>query len=84
MDLLLRVIEKALPLPARFKEELPRHVAELSALLTRDRSEREGGYLGRPHLQSAYLRYFLPWNVFRLVKLLSALPLSFQEEDTII
>ncbi|TCW61646.1 small ribosomal subunit Rsm22 family protein [Treponema sp. J25] len=84
LDLLLRVIEKALPLPARFKEELPRHVAELSALLTRDRSEREGGYLGRPHLQSAYLRYFLPWNVFRLVKLLSALPLSFQEEDTII
>lgn len=82
--LLLRVIDEALPLPARFKEELPRHVAELSALLTRDRSEREGGYLGRPHLQSAYLRYFLPWNVFRLVKLLSALPLSFQEEDTIL
>ncbi|MCX7949458.1 MAG: rRNA methyltransferase [Treponemataceae bacterium] len=71
-------------MPARFKEELPRHVAELSALLTRDRSEREGGYLGRPHLQSAYLRYFLPWNVFRLVKLLSALPLTLQQDDTIV
>ncbi|HOJ98058.1 MAG TPA: small ribosomal subunit Rsm22 family protein [Termitinemataceae bacterium] len=82
--LLLRVIDEALPLPARFKEELPRHVAELSALLTRDRSEREGGYLGRPHLQSAYLRYFLPWNVFRLVKLLSALPLTLQQDDTIV
>ncbi|MCX7655242.1 MAG: rRNA methyltransferase [Treponemataceae bacterium] len=84
IELLLHVIEQTHPLPARFKGELPRHVAELSALLTRERSDRVGGYLGKPHLQSAYLRYFLPWNVFRLVKLLTALPVPFQHNNTIV
>jgi hypothetical protein len=50
-------------------------VAELSRLLTRARDEREGGYLNRPDLLSAYLRYFLPWNVFRLLKLFEISPL---------
>jgi hypothetical protein len=47
-------------------------VAELSRLLTSGRSERDGGYLGRPGLLSAYLHYFLPWNVYRLCRLFSA------------
>jgi hypothetical protein len=33
---------------------------------------------------SAYLRYFLPWNVYRLCRLLPALPLHFAPGDAII
>ncbi|MDR0586634.1 MAG: small ribosomal subunit Rsm22 family protein [Treponema sp.] len=68
---LLGVIEKTFPVPGRFRSSLPRDVAELSRLLTSARSEREDGYLNRPNLLSAYLRYFLPWNVFRLYRLFS-------------
>jgi hypothetical protein len=71
LERLLRVIEKTFPIPGRFRSSLPRDVAELSRLLTSARSEREGGYLSRPNLLSAYLRYFLPWNVFRLRRLFS-------------
>jgi hypothetical protein len=69
------LIDRVFPLPRRFRSGLPRDVAELSRLLTSGREERDGGYLGRPALLSAYLRYFLPWNVYRLCRLLPALPL---------
>ncbi|MDR1306234.1 MAG: rRNA methyltransferase [Treponema sp.] len=74
---LLALIEETFPLPRRFRAGLPADVAELSRLLTNARPEREAGYLGRPGFLSAYLRYFLPWNVFRLHRLLSldAVPL---------
>jgi hypothetical protein len=85
-----RVLEEALglidgtfPLPARFRAALPRDVAELSRLLTAGRGERSGGYLGRPPLLSAYLRYFLPWNLYRLSRLLPALPLCLEEGDAV-
>jgi hypothetical protein len=68
---LLRIIEETFPLPGRFRSRLPEDVAELSRLLTSSRSDLEGGYLNRPNLLSAYLRYFLPWNVFRLHRLFS-------------
>jgi hypothetical protein len=69
LERLLRVIEETFPVPGRFRSALPGDVAELSRLLTSARPDREGGYLGRPNLLSAYLRYFLPWNVFRLSRL---------------
>ncbi|MDR2143491.1 MAG: small ribosomal subunit Rsm22 family protein [Treponema sp.] len=71
LERLLRIIEKTFPVPGRFRSNLPGDVAELSRLLTSARSGREGGYLSRPNLLSAYLRYFLPWNVFRLYRLFS-------------
>jgi hypothetical protein len=51
-------------------------VAELSRLLTSGRGERRLSYLNRPDLLAAYLRCFLPWNVYRLSRLLPALPLD--------
>jgi hypothetical protein len=71
LERLLQIIEEAFPVPGRFRSALPGDVAELSRLLTSARPEREGGYLSRPNLLSAYLRYFLPWNVFRLYRLFS-------------
>ena len=69
MENLLSLIETVFPIPGRFRQKLPADVAELSRLLTSARGERESGYLNRPNMLSAYLRYFLPWNVFRLCRL---------------
>lgn len=80
---LLDVIEKTFPLPGRFRAGLPGDVAELSRLLTSERSNRDDGYLGKPNNLSAYLRYFLPWNVYRLLRLLPNIPLDLKDGDSI-
>jgi hypothetical protein len=78
-----RLVDRVFPLPGRFRAGLGRDVAELSRLLTWSRGDRPEGYLGRPALLSAYLRYFLPWNLYRLVRLLPALPLTLAEGDAV-
>ncbi|MDR3146436.1 MAG: rRNA methyltransferase [Treponema sp.] len=77
------LVDKVFPLPGRFRAGLGRDVAELSRLLTSGRGDLPEGYLGRPPLLSAYLRYFLPWNLYRLVRLLPALPLALTEGDAV-
>jgi len=71
LSVLLNAIEETFPLPGRFRSKLPGDIAELSRLLTTARGERDAAYLNRPNLLSAYLRYFLPWNVFRLCRIFS-------------
>ncbi|MCL2373695.1 MAG: rRNA methyltransferase [Treponema sp.] len=83
LDRLPGLIDKVFPLPGRFRGALPRDVAELSRLLTSGREDRGASYLGKPALLSAYLRYFLPWNIYRLCRLLPALPLDLKSGDTI-
>jgi hypothetical protein len=77
------LIDKVFPLEKRFLPGLGRDVAELSRLLTGAQGERGLSYLGKPALLSAYLRYFLPWNVYRLSRLLPALPLSLSPGDAV-
>ncbi|MDR2740138.1 MAG: rRNA methyltransferase [Treponema sp.] len=76
LDAIPELVDQVLPIPKRFRSGLPRDVAELSRLLTSGRGERNGSYMSEAPLLSAYLRYFLPWNVYRLIRLLPALPLS--------
>jgi len=83
LDNLPALIDKVFPLPARFRSGLPRDVAELSALLTSHREDRGGSYLGKPALLSAYLRYFLPWNIYRLCRLFNSLPLDLKPGDSV-
>ena len=71
LEKILLLIEENFPIPGRFRPKLPYDVADLSRLLTAARGERDSGYLNRPNMLSAYLRYFLPWNVFRLCRLFS-------------
>ena len=82
-DQILTLIDRTFPLPGRFRAALPKDVAELSRLLTSDRKERGSSYLGKPALLSAYLRYFLPWNIFRLTRLLNTLPLDLKPNDAV-
>jgi len=71
-------------MPGRFRGSLPSQVAELSRLLTGARGDRGLSYLSRPNLLSAYLRYFLPWNLYRLCLVLAGLEKVFSAGDSII
>ena len=77
------LVEKAFPIPARFRAALPADVAELFRFLTYERTERGASYLGKPALLSAYLRYYLPWNIYRLCRLFAALPVELKGNDAI-
>ncbi|GHV91083.1 hypothetical protein AGMMS50268_15860 [Spirochaetia bacterium] len=83
LENVLPLIEKTFPIPSRFKQGLPGDVAELSRLLTSGRGDRGESYLGKPPLLSAYLRYFLPWNLYRLCRLLPSLDLHLAAGDAI-
>ena len=71
------LLRKVLPLRPGLVRELPKVVRELSLSLT---AEREGGprpgYLSDPKVLSAYLWYYLPWNLVRLSRLLPGLDLD--------
>jgi hypothetical protein len=83
LDSVPSLINKTFLLPGRFRAALPAGIAELSRLLTSARGERSLSYLGRPNLLSAYLRYFLPWNLYRLCRLLPGLELNLKAGDVI-
>ncbi|MDR1238590.1 MAG: rRNA methyltransferase [Treponema sp.] len=84
LDGLPGLVDKVFPLPNRFRPSLPRDVAELSRLLTGGRGDRAASYPGQPKFLSAYLRYFLPWNLYRLCRLLPSLPLSLHDGDALV
>jgi hypothetical protein len=77
------LVDRVFPLPGRFRAALPRDVAELSRAFTGGRGGRGASYLGKPAFLSAYLRYFLPWNLYRLCRLLPGLPLPLKAGDTV-
>lgn len=82
-QILLKMIDDTFPLSAKHRSGLPKDVAELSRQLTSGRSDRVDGYLGKAASLSAYLRYFLPWNIFRLLRLLPSLNITLRDEDII-
>jgi len=77
------IIEKTFPIPLRFKKKLPHDIAGLSRLLTNARGGRSLSYLTRPNNLTAYLYYFLPWNLYRLCLLLPGLNLRLKDNDLI-
>ena len=83
LDRIPNLFNKVFPVPGRFSAALPDDVAELSRLLTAGRADRGVSYLGKPALLSAYLRYFMPWNIFRLCRLFAFLPLKLKDNDAI-
>jgi ribosomal protein RSM22 (predicted rRNA methylase) len=80
---LLKTIDDTFPLSAKHRSGLPRDAAELSRQLTSGREDRVDGYLGKAASLSAYLRYFLPWNVFRLLRLLPSINIDLHDGDIV-
>lgn len=75
LDRLGAALARVRPLSAAHARNLPQDVASLSRLLTVERAHLRQPYWASPALTSAYLYYFLPWNVLRQARLLAALPL---------
>lgn len=75
LDALPAALDATSPLKAAHRRDLPDAVGELSLRLTSERGGGELPYWSAPRLASAYLRYFLPWNLVRLTRLLQALDL---------
>ena len=63
------------PKAAHFKN-LPYDIAALSNMLTEERVQLARPYWSEARYLAAYLWYFLPWNLVRLVPLLANLPLN--------
>ena len=73
LETLVAAVPKVLGLRAKHRQELPYAVRDLSRLLTSERSDLQHDYLQSPRSVAAYLSYFLPWNVLRLVRLLAGI-----------
>lgn len=82
--MLPQALDRVMPLSRAHRAGLPDAIQELSALLTFERSGLGRSYWSAPRFVSAYLRYFLPWNLVRLSRLLPGLELpvpAVPEED---
>lgn len=70
-----QALEHVRPLSGAHRRSLPEDIAALSHALTAARAELRRPYWSRPAFVSAYLQYFLPWNLVRLARLFQGLPL---------
>lgn len=70
------IVQHTLPLNSRQLYQVPENVRKLSHLLTDDRPSRRMGYMNEAAALSAYIRYFMWWNLVRLTPLFSGFDLS--------
>lgn len=75
LDALGQALRTVRPLRSAHYRDLPADIEALSRLLTCERSGLYRPYWSSPASTSAYLYYFLPWNVLRLARLFRSLPL---------
>lgn len=69
-------LDAAMPMRRQHRRELPGDIRHLSHLLTDERGDLRRDYLSDPAALSAYMRYFLPWNIYRLGVLFNGLALD--------
>jgi len=69
-------LDAAMPMRRQHRRELPGDIRHLSHLLTDERGDLRRDYLADPAALSAYLRYFLPWNIYRLGILFNGLAID--------
>jgi hypothetical protein len=79
LEMALAAVARAFPLPASHRKDLPNAIRDLSRTLTEDRGELARPYWAAPRLFAAYLRFFLPWNLYRLAWLLPGLDLPLRD-----
>ncbi|GAB1432270.1 small ribosomal subunit Rsm22 family protein [Spirochaetota bacterium] len=83
VDMLIKLVDETFPVPGSKKHLVKQDVLSLWRELTSERSARRAEYMGDPARLSAYLRYFMPWNVVKLASLLSAMELDIREGSSI-
>ena len=75
------IVQSVMPLDSKRLQELPGEIRELSHGLTDERGERRVGYMNEPAVISAYIRYYMWWNLVRLTRVFSGLPLTLADGD---
>ena len=79
LDRLPKIFKEIFPMSGADKRQLPHNVALLSEILTSRRGRlADRPYWSSPALAGAYLWYFLPWNLVRLMGLLPNVQLKFE------
>lgn len=73
LDVFARLLNKTHPLRGKHRDSLIYGIRDLSRMLTDERADMSKDYMGHPATRAAYLRYFLPWNLYRLVRLFQGL-----------
>lgn len=84
LEELFPVLDTVMPMTGQQRRDLPLACRDLSALLTTERDGLARPYWTSPRLTSAYLRYFLPWNLVRLSALLPGLDFGRIPEEPLI
>lgn len=77
------LIQHTLPLNSRQLYQIPENVRKLSHQLTDERPSRRMGYMNEATALSAYIRYFMWWNLVRLTPLFSGFNFSFLHDGDI-
>ena len=77
------VLDEVTPLKGKHRLELRGNIRRLSETLTEKRENLGNDYMGDPSNTSAYLRYFLPWNLFRLSRLFGGLEIDVPEDGVV-
>lgn len=75
LNILPKILGELLPLSSSHRADLPDAIRDLSHILTSERFRLNRSYWSTPRFISAYLRYFLPWNLVRLTHILPNLDL---------
>ncbi len=78
------ILNKIVPLKAKHMKELHYAVRDLSRALTGERSSLSNDYMGDPRSLNAYLRYFLPWNLYRLSRLFQGLDIKLPDNGVVV
>lgn len=81
IDSFFEIAQGVLPLDGKKTASLPQEIRELSHGLTDERGERRVGYMNDRATLSAYVRYFMWWNLVRLTRLFARLPLDLADGD---
>ena len=75
------LLQQIVPLDAKKRQRLPQHIHTLFHELTDERGRRKVQYLNNPVTLSAYMYYYVWWNLVRLTKLLQNIDIFLENGD---
>ncbi|MBR5966705.1 MAG: hypothetical protein IK015_11380 [Treponema sp.] len=78
-----QIAQAAMPANSKQLVALPKIIRELSHQMTDDRGSRRLGYMNEKTFLSAYVRYFMWWNLVRLTRLFANLDFGFLRDGDV-
>ncbi len=78
-----QIAQSAMPANSKQLVIIPKIIRELSHQMTDDRAARRLGYMNEKTFLSAYVRYFMWWNLVRLARLFANLDFGFLSDGDV-